>query len=300
VPARGSCVAVGAYNDSTPTTLSDPVFIAEQQRGSWRAFNPRLPAGAASPVNANLTSVSCPGPGNCEAIGSYYTAHTKVQFSVSESDGRWARGWPMRFARAAWQNGLRSVSCSRPAECMAVGTGASTVAISALRVNGHWQRAGRLRLPAGSGAVAGLSSVSCLPAGTCTALGARPDGTTVILTFGHGRWSKPAPLGKMPAGAPRGSDVSLVAVSCARYFCLAAGSSYPAGLTHREWLVVRFVRGRWYRAAEIKVPAGVAGNFGLETTADAVSCTLAGSCAVAGFYTNKSADWAALVATGSY
>jgi hypothetical protein len=29
-----------------------------------------------------------------------------------------------------------------------------------------------------------------------------------------------------------------------------------------------------------------------------VSCTLAGNCAVAGFYTDKSADWAALVATG--
>ena len=302
-PARGSCVAVGVYNNSTPTALSDPVFIAEQQHGSWRAFSPRLPADAASPVTANLTSVSCPSPGNCEAIGSYYTAHGKVQLSVTASHGRWARAWPMRFGQAAWQNSLRSVSCASVSECVAVGwaaaAGKPNVVLTALRIRGRWQKAERIRLPKGSGSVTTLRSVSCLPADTCTAIGQSSSGTQVFVTFTHGRWRKPVALRRLPRGA-RGDGVALQAVGCARYFCLAVGSFTPTGLNRQEWLVVRIVRGTWRSATEIRVPPGPAGELLAQTTADAVSCTLAGNCAVAGFYTNQSAEWAALVATGSY
>lgn len=88
-------------------------------------------------------------------------------------------------------------------------------------------------------------------------------------------------------------------MSCARYFCLAVGSFTPTTLNRQEWLVVRIAAGTWRSATEIRVPPGPPGNFIPQATADAVSCTLAGHCAVGGFYTDKSADWAALVATGS-
>ena len=300
--ARGSCVAVGVYNSGL-TTPSEPAFIAEEQHGSWHtALRPALPANAATPANAVLTSVSCASPGNCEAIGSYYTAAGKVQLSVTESHGRWAHAWPMRFGQPTGQGGLQSVSCASVSECVAVGwaaaAGKPNVVLTALRVKGRWQKAERIRLPRGSGSVTTLRSVSCLPTDICTAIGQSSSGTQVFVTFSRGRWGKPVALRRLPRGA-RGDGVALQAVSCARHFCLAVGSFTPTGLNRQEWLVVRIAAGTWRSAAEIRVPPGPAGELIPQATADAVSCTLAGICAVAGFYTDKSADWAALVATGS-
>jgi hypothetical protein len=305
-PATGSCVAVGTYDAGGGAEPDFPGFIAVEQRGSWRAFEPLLPANTVKPPDAELSAVTCTGPGACVAVGYYYAKGNRlVQMATTESRGRWQRAVPIGFpAHPAQPTGLASVACIRAGSCAAVGiysaaSGVSAVAVTALERNGRWQPAKRLRLPAGSGPGSALSSVSCLPSSaTCVAIGwYQRHGQTypMLVTLSDGRWGKAVPLTKIPAGVPRGSNVTLTALSCARGFCLAAGA-YQPGAGPREWLALTIRRGSWHSAAEIKVPTGIPGNDGLMTGVGAAACTPEGACTLAGYYTNVSGGWSALVA----
>ena len=119
----------------------------------------------------------------------------------------------------------------------------------------------------------------------------------MMVTLSDGRWGKAVPLTRIPAGAPRGSDVSLTTVSCARYSCLAAGTYQPR-TGPREWLVLSIRRGAWQTATQIRVPAGLRSTHGLMTGVASAACTRAGACTLAGSYTNRSGGWSALIAAG--
>jgi len=303
-PAVGFCVAVGSY-----VAGGGQGFIAVERHGAWvSAIRPSLPRNSAQPPDAALQAVTCTGPGSCVAVGRYYTKTGSLeQMSVSESGGRWHSGTVIGFpaANLSGANELDSVACGQAGSCVAVGmyspSDVSIAPITAIESNGRWHQAEPLRPPAGAGTQARLTSVSCLPSGVCIAVGWYVHGIStygMMARLSDGHWSKISPLTRIPADAPRGSRVVLDAVSCARTFCLAAGSYQLSGGS-REWIAIRIRRGTWNSATEIRVPAGTATALGLMTSANAVSCTGGGSCAIAGFYANKLGTVQALVAASS-
>src|SRR5438067_597239 len=74
----GNCVAVGDYQYGRSRNLQ--AFIATESHGRWaRAFTPRLPANASSPVSAELEAVACTHDGSCAAVGSYQDSSGNAQ-----------------------------------------------------------------------------------------------------------------------------------------------------------------------------------------------------------------------------
>jgi hypothetical protein len=304
-PGTGSCVAVGTFHHAHPYAFANPTFIAVQEHGSWsRAFLPVLPLSATYPPVSGLTAVTCTSPGNCVVIG-WWDENDDAYSLMAEPEtaGGWSRAVQIYLAPGLGPGtDLASVSCSQPGDCVAVGQyvnpatpAQQPTAVAAIESGGQWGTAGVIRVPKGYRSPAGLTSVSCQSSGTCFALGPSSTGPTshpMVVTLSHGRWGKPVPLIRSPRGVPAGSEIVLGSISCARTFCLAAGS-YVHG-ADRHWLVVRVEDGKWQRAAQIPVPApasltaqGVAG----------VSCSAGGFCAVAGYYTDLAGDYATLVAT---
>lgn len=306
-PAAGSCVAVGGYvtQSTTATAEAQPPFIATESHRRWvSAVRIGLPAGAAKSADGTLLSVTCSGPAACLAIGYYYNARSQARLmSVAETHGTWGLAkqitLPGKRSREDLSS-LNSLSCTSSTACVAVGSsvsGATFSVAAAIKSHGTWAWAPALKLPRGSESA--LSSVSCVPNGHCVAVGWYASNTSRIpmfATLSHDRWSAIKPLPARMAGTPRG-DVNLEAVSCTRTFCLAAGADRNLAVGSTRWFGVRISHGTWRSASVIKVPAGVSGTFGLDTSVGGVSCTREGFCAIVGSFTNSHADTQAMAAT---
>jgi hypothetical protein len=302
---KGSCVAVGSYVTSEG---AEPAFIAIEHHGTWlRAFRPSLPRNAARPADSVLYAVTCTGPGSCEAVGSYYLKNGQfLPMSVTESGGVWRRATGIELpahTSSSGPNNLTSIACTHAGSCVAVGSyspnDVSYAADAALQVRGHWRRAARLKQPARAEPGSQLNSVSCKPSGECVAVGtfASAGGVlhSMMATLSRAHWSNVKPLRSVPRGAPRGTDVLLTAVSCARTFCLAAGG-YTLRNGTSEWIAIRIQGDSWTTATEIRVPAGNPGTLKLRPSLNAASCSRSGACAVVGSFQNESADAQALAA----
>jgi hypothetical protein len=300
---KGSCVAVGGY---VVSAKAEPAFIAIEQHGIWqRAFRPSLPRNAATPADSVLYAVTCTGPGSCEAAGGYYLKNGEFfPMSVTESGGKWRRAAAIELPPHITSAGLDSIACTHAGSCVAVGSystagGASYVAAAALQVRGHWSRVAPLKLPASERPNSQLNSVSCKPSGQCFAVGTSfapsASARSMMATLSRGHWSNVKLLRRVPPGAPRGTRVTLSAVSCARTFCLAAGG-YTLRNGKSEWIVIHIQGDTWSTATEIAVPAGNPGTLALGPTVSAASCSRSGACAVVGSFQNESADAQALAA----
>jgi hypothetical protein len=303
-PAAGYCVLLGTF----PGQPGPPeAFIATQEHGSWvNAFTPTFLAG----------QVSCTAINRCEVVGTSSAGRPELM-SMSETAGRWHAPVPISFPGAgtiAEHGGIQSLSCIKN-DCVAVATlNPNTwraAPVAAVESTGHWRqlpklKLPRMRLPKGAHKVSELSSVSCQPSGTCTAVGAYgyTVGTGPVLynnltpmfaTLSHGRWSKIVPLTKLPSRVPRSiAPLQITNVTCARAFCLAAGYyQHVAGVG--EWLALRIAHGRWQSATAIPVGA-LSGDLSAPNDA---ACAGDGYCAiVGGAVPIANADGIPVVATG--
>jgi hypothetical protein len=219
----GNCTAVGRYNQ-TPRPEG---LLVTQTDGKWATgIMAPLPADHATQqftpyAHLFLNSVSCSSPGNCTAVGDYVArgGHQRG-LMLTQTDGIWAKGAEASVPAGAWRTGigpaatLKSVSCSSPGNCTAVGVywaGRKVHRVFPLVLterHGHWAKAVAVRLPAGAAplapntasgpeyAQAGLFSVSCASAGNCTAVGQYPHTTRLGYYWGlrvtqsNGRWGK--------------------------------------------------------------------------------------------------------------
>lgn len=199
--------------------------MAQAASPSWTYVAAPLPAGAAG---SELSSVSCPTPQTCVAVGDSHGGSSAAcscrGFSEVLRDGQWAvrpldTGDPMR---------VEAVSCSSSAFCMAVGTtlaDAPRIHAVAQFWNGRWWSS----MPAPVSAVA-LSSVSCLSRSWCVAVGLRAPSSSsyqrqccaVVATWNGRQWST------LPLTAPASSYVMnsyLTSVSCANErYCATVGT----------------------------------------------------------------------------
>jgi hypothetical protein len=118
------CAAVGFYVKGQ-SKIQRGLLLAEHQ-GTWKATPISLPKGAQAQGGVVLTSVSCPSPGNCVAVG-YDADHGKTHgLIVRERGGKWQRAvnaaLPKGAALASRSHAfLNSVACPSVHFCLAGG-----------------------------------------------------------------------------------------------------------------------------------------------------------------------------------
>jgi hypothetical protein len=227
-PSSTSCTAVGYYIAHTGNQRP----LAESWNGiRWTIKPAPNPAGTA---RTQLRGVSCTSAGPCMAVGTAGSAKRYKAFAE-----RWNGSvWAITSAPSGAEDGdLDGVSCTSSAYCVAVGSspnpGGYTNSI-AVKWNGSRWSTETVPRPAGS-LGSSLTSVTCMGAGLCTAVGlAEPDDvTTTALAEGlTGTAWKVQPTPTI-AGA---ESVVLSSVSCASPgMCMAVGwddsSGAPAVLT---------------------------------------------------------------------
>jgi hypothetical protein len=182
-PAATSCVAVGSYAD----TLGGKSSVAETSSGgSWSAVAVPTPSnfGSGPGTTSSLDSVSCPVAGSC-AAGGTYTSVTTSQEGLLETltGGHWSgveAPLPSSPApvtdqsRTSTRFGIRSVSCSAPGSCEAVGKYLTDLTVTdgfiESLAGGSWTTVAAPQPASTTPADAALTTVSCA-SGTCAAGG---------------------------------------------------------------------------------------------------------------------------------
>jgi hypothetical protein len=121
--APGDCSAGGQYTTDTRTSQA---WAVSEVNGVWGSAE-QVPGTATLNAGggAAIYSVSCPGPGDCSAGGSYLDASLHAQaFTVGETNGVWgtAREVPGTAAlNAGGSAEVEAVSCAEANRCSAGG-----------------------------------------------------------------------------------------------------------------------------------------------------------------------------------
>jgi len=252
--SRGYCVVVGTYEASPGKYLSYG-FVATGSGGRWTAAMTAVPPADSAGIE-DLDGVACTSPGNCVAVGSALnSAYVRVPIVLTESGGIWGRAaylsTPPDFNINMGSN-LLSVSCAGAGSCVAVGqygvkSGLVDWPMAVTESGGRWLPARKIPLPADANqnkkvGAGRLSSVSCVPAGTCLAVGGYAAGAAgtdrgLAVTEASGRFGQ-------IAERPRELDT----VSCVPGRCVATAQAGP---------LVSYLGGRWSQLEPIKPSASV-------------------------------------------
>jgi D-alanine-D-alanine ligase-like ATP-grasp enzyme len=258
--------------------------------------------------SAGVSSVSCSSAGNCSAAGVYFDGGGVSRvFVVSQVKGEWGKAIEVPDPDAFPPGGgavASSVSCSSAGDCAAAGYysdgSGHDQAFVVGQVNGRWGQAievpGTAALNAGGNAA--VSSVSCSSAGNCSAAGFYTDGSghdqAFVASQVNGTWGQAI---EMPGTAAlnAGGEAAVSSVSCSSAGDCAAAGYYTDGSGDRQAFVASQVNGNWGQA--IEVPGTAALNAGGGAAVSSVSCSSAGDCAAAGYYTDGSGDRQAFVAS---
>ncbi len=128
-PAPGACAAVGYYGDGSSEAY--PLAVSESG-GTWGAARQVIvPANDSAPGADGLSSVSCPAPGACTAVGyaggsQGSNASASEMIAAGESGGVWGRAQTIALSptlrdEPGPQDELYGVACAAARSCVAVG-----------------------------------------------------------------------------------------------------------------------------------------------------------------------------------
>jgi len=295
--SAGNCVAVGDYEYGR--SGNPQAFIATESHGRWaRAFTPRLPANASSPVSAELEAVACSHDGSCTAVGSYRDSSGNAQTMVLAKPpaGPWRQATEIASPPNAAANPdafMTGIACSGPGTCVAVGNYSVSAtqfeAMGAVELRGAWHRATEIALPRGAIAstFTAVTSISCLASGPCLGAGQYAVSATqsraMVVTESNGRFGRALGITAVPPGASAHPSSYLLGVSCRPSgVCFAVGGGRnQAGHSVAMYLVRS--GGRW-RAAFLTPPVGATAGQRQLSALSAVSCTGKAHCSAVGYY----------------
>jgi hypothetical protein len=322
--SAGNCGAIGSYDDDLGDSQG---LLVTQAHGKWqRGVEAQAPAGAAADAfrpadGGGLVDISCPGVGDCTAIGRYTdSAETDHGGLFSESHSRWTPGTRMQLPANAVRPvkpkaggviddlGLAAVSCSSVGNCVAVGNYETDAEVwDAMLVsehNGHWARAVEAPLPAGApvaGQDAVLLTVTCSSGGTCTAAGKYVDAAGhqqgLLISGANGSWTA-APAPAAPSDANSDPNIVPSSVACTSTGDCAAVGTYVNPLENSLGLIFSESGGSWAAATSATLPADAApaGTVGDQTAVLAsVACPQAGGCTAVGWYFDNDENGQALL-----
>jgi len=265
------------------------------------------PSNAAAAPVASLAGVACVSAASCVAVGGYL-ANTSVgaPMTSTQSSGTWARAEALRLPADAAPTqssaALDAVSCPATATCVGVGyyenTTPAVLPMVATESAGSWSTAAAIGLPADQGGnqIAQLTSVSCVDAHSCVAVGSYMDKQArtqlMVASEAAGAWHAAVKLA-LPHDAGTVQHVALgttelASVSCADAGdCVAVGSYLDAAGGYAP-LRVTEKAGAWGPVVRAPVPAVTPAVSSAEL--HAVSCTSATSCVAVGYATVGASD----------
>jgi hypothetical protein len=248
---------------------------------------------------ANVNSISCAGPGDCAAAGSYADSSLDDQaFVADETAGTWraAREVPGTAALNKFSANALSVSCASAGNCAVGGfyeeAGQDSEAFIASEVHGTWHPAAPVRGTVGAGAA--VASVSCAVAGDCVAGGYFTDraGSEQAFVAGQtrGRWGAAITVA---ASLNVAGNAFVTSVACKSAGNCAVGGYYSVKPGQTEAFTVDERHGVWSAAREV---AGAL-NAGLFASITSVSCASPGNCAAGGSYADGAGQPQAFLVT---
>jgi hypothetical protein len=307
--SAGNCSAGGYYTDGSGRRQ---VFVVSETGGTWQnAVEVPGMAVLNRGGGAGIISVSCASAGNCSAGGSYTDRSGHGQaFVVSEAGGTWQNAVEVPGTATLNRGGgavIGSVSCASAGNCSAGGSytdrSGHGQAFVVSEAGGTWQNA--VEVPGAAtlnrGGNAGIISVSCASAGTCSADGYYIDRSDragrqqVFYDFSHQQvfvvseagetWQTAVEVPRI-AALNRGGNAWIYSVSCASAGNCSAGGYYTDRSGHKLAFVVGETGGTWQNASE--VPGTAALNRGGNAEIYSVSCASAGNCSAGGYYTDRS------------
>jgi hypothetical protein len=178
--SAGNCSAGGYYDDSSGVVQ---MLVVSQVRGTWGTAEEIPGTAALNQTNRVVQNVfvSCASAGNCSAGGVYGDSSGHVQaFVVSQAGGTWGTAEEIPGTAALNAGGaayVNAVSCASAGNCDAGGNytdgSGNQQAFVASQAGGAWGTAAEVRGTAAlnTGGLAGTGTLSCAPAGTCSAGG---------------------------------------------------------------------------------------------------------------------------------
>lgn len=287
-PSLGNCVAVG-YTSAPSTTT--PIVSAETN-GVWGSA--QVINGTGSLGNGSggiLTNVSCGGPGDCTATGTYPgTDGVATAFYVSETAGTWGTATAVTSADqpAGTYSQVSGLSCGDVGYCAIVGrytdqgvnNAGMTVSIPFTldEAKGTWGTPqpvpGLAGLPQ-AGNLNTLDSVSCTGASDCTASGKSGGsgltGWPFAVSETGGTWGNAEQL----PGMLSANDTM---ISCPDPADCAVAATYLTGNFTREIFTSDEANGTWSQSQLLAMPSS-------ETDIDnnpVLGCRSAGNCVILG------------------
>jgi hypothetical protein len=290
----GWCTAGGSYRNSAGGRQA---MVETEADGTWEAPQPvALPAGAttaAKSESATITSVSCAAADFCVAVGSYRGSGNGTLI-VNEAGGFWQTGITLPSVSGETTSGgvLDSVSCASVADCVAVGTSATSKGLVeptiAIEAAGAWSKPSLLTLPAGDQQTVPTSlSVSCPAVADCVIAGtdypASGPQLPLVIAESNGRWQTAETLGPLPGAlADPNQVISLGAIDCAAVGqCTAVGND-ATSIGAAGFALVD--SGGSFTEVGLPYPTGTAGflTSSADLGLDAVACADPGDCAAGG------------------
>jgi hypothetical protein len=277
--SAGSCAAGGSYADATSTLHA---YLVDEVAGRWsRAFG--APGVIGGPVPSGVTAISCPGVGDCAALGQV-GLHPQV-FVVEEHHGVWGRAGGIPGLAALNQGGdaWGVLSCPSPGNCAAGGTYLSSAQIAQAWVAN--ERMGRWGVARGvSGVIAPtngntwIDAISCGSLGDCSAggLAMTSNGRSKAFVVSESGWTWAPGQFVRPY---LGGTSQITSISCTGPGQCAAGGTFD---DHGVALAVvdSETNGTWHQAQP--VPGINQLSHGRGSQLVAISCSAPGRCAAGG------------------
>ena len=220
------CAAVGTYVNPLQNSLG---LLLSESAGKWAAgTGATLPANAAPTGTVGdqtvvLSSVACPQPGACTAVGWYFDNYENGQGLVlGQQHGSWQPGVEITLPANAVTGlekqsaGLDWISCASLGNCLATGVYTdneyNSQGLLLSESGGVWQTGLESPLPGNAGNVeyAAVNQSACTGAGACTVIGQYTDRHGNVLGYtlseAGGAWGAATEV-QLPA--PTLADVKL-------------------------------------------------------------------------------------------
>ena len=254
-----SCVGVGV--DLTSSTSAVP-FMVTETAGAW-AVTLSEPGSTLS-GGPELTTVSCPSPGNCVAMGRVSGANqTQEVFTVPELSGTWGEPelLPSPAALSTAKGDLKGayvqgLTCKNDNTCAVTGqitlAGVNSEPFVMSKVHGAWKPAEKLPgfatlaklVPPGGYFYIGVDAPTCPTPTTCIVVGTYPvdyqqdffgDASSFVLTSRSGVWT-PLALLKNPATTKTKNSTSTYQFDVSALACVSATSCLAIGINQETTL----------------------------------------------------------------
>ena len=288
-PYAGHCIGVGTF--ASPIYQDRP-FVETMNTDSWAMSIPSIPSGA---VTAELSGISCPGPHDCVAVGSWTDSSGDTNPYVDlMTRGTWTAitlSSPHEVPPYIFTE-LSGISCSTDTECVAVGTAATAKVFEpgctncgeqplVAKLTGTKWTTTYLPGPFGLSNSAALTSVSCWAQSHCVAVGLwyqyeQPNPQGLVETL-NGKWH--------PSSAPspkRATAVNLNGVACSSSTACQIVGVFQTSAEYSDQSLIQFPlfetgasMGPWV----LDRPSGTPAPTG---SLEGVACPSATTCAAVG------------------